>query len=176
MPSFGGDQDGTIALQTIANTSLGATTLKMFEENPFTWKLAGSSVSTGLSGRYTPLNKPFQNGTVTNGLTNGVRMNGNLSPGGRASNEKTESDKKPQINGDISNVNGDKAPEKAEEKPISTTWPHIYQRPPGLKNFSNTCYMNSTLQALMHVPPLVAYLLRGNHGILCIVSVLTLPD
>jgi len=176
MPSFGGDQDATATLQTITNASIGATTLKMFEENPLTWKLAGSSISTGLSGRYTPLNTPFQNGMTTNAITNGVRISGTLSPGGRASKEQRENDEKPQVNDDISTVNGDKASEKAEEKSISTAWAQIYQRPPGLKNFSNTCYMNSTLQTLMHVPPLVTYLLRGNHGTLCIVSVLTLPD
>jgi ubiquitin carboxyl-terminal hydrolase 36/42 len=111
-----------------------------------------------------------------NGITNGVRMNGTLSPGGRASKETSENDEKPNVNGDISTVNGDKAAENAEEKHTSTAWPQIYHRPPGLKNFSNTCYMNSTLQALMHIPPLVTHLLRGNHGSLCIVSVLILPD
>ena len=171
MPSFGGDQDATATLQTITNASLGATTLKMFEENPLTWKLASSSISSGLTGRYTPLNTPFQNG-----ITNGVRMNGTLSPGARASKETSENDEKPDVNGDISTVNGDKAAENAKEKHTSTAWPQIYHRPPGLKNFSNTCYMNSTLQALMHVPPLVTYLLHGNHGTLCIVSVFFLAD
>lgn len=176
MPSFGGDHDATTALQTIANASLGATTLKGFEENPFTWKLATSSVPPSLSGRYTPLNAPVQNGTRTNGITNGVRMNGTLSPSPSASKEKDESEHKSQINGDKPTVNGDKTAEKAEEKYISTAWPRIFPRPPGLKNFSNTCYMNSTLQALMHVPPLVTYLLQGAHGSLCIVSIKFSPD
>jgi len=171
MPSFGGDHDSTTALQTIANASLGATTLKAFEENPLTWKLATSSVSSGLSGRYTPLNTPVQNGTRTNGVTNGVRMNGSLSPSAKPLKEKDESKQKPQVNGDKSTVNGDKTPETTEEKHLSTGWPRIFQRPPGLKNLSNTCYMNSTLQTLMHVPPLVTYLLQGAHGSLCILSI-----
>jgi len=33
----------------------------------------------------------------------------------------------------------------------------------GLKNFSNTCYLNATLQALIHVPPFVAWILGGKH-------------
>ena len=176
MPSFGGDHVATTALQTITSASLGATTLKIFEENPLTWKLASSNVSTALSGRYVPLNTPFPNGTATNGITNGVRMNGTLSSGGQIVKEKGEGNEKPHINGDKSTVNGDEGAEKAEEKVISTAWPQIFQRPPGLKNFSNTCYMNSTLQALMHVPPLVTYLLRGTHGTLCTPSSFTLSD
>jgi ubiquitin carboxyl-terminal hydrolase 36/42 len=66
--------------------------------------------------------------------------------------------------------------ETAKENPISTAWTQKYKRPPGLRNFSNTCYMNSTLQALMHVPPLVAYLLSGRHGTRCIASYLTILD
>jgi Ubiquitin carboxyl-terminal hydrolase len=52
---------------------------------------------------------------------------------------------------------------------ISTDWPRIFMRPPGLRNYSNTCYMNSTLQALMHVAPLVSFLLSGDHGSICLV-------
>ncbi|KAG8720998.1 CSN-associated deubiquitinating enzyme Ubp12, partial [Ceratobasidium sp. 423] len=34
----------------------------------------------------------------------------------------------------------------------------------GLQNLGNTCFMNSGLQCLLHIPELVAYFLRGHHS------------
>jgi hypothetical protein len=161
MPSFE-DQGATItALQAFTTSSLAANSLKSIIENPLRFEKADLSVSTGLSGRYVPLNKPF---TIHHGTSNGIKQNGIHRPASSGvENSDTNDDDK---DGDH-HMNGEKPGQLLEER-ISTHWPRVLTRPQGLKNYSNTCYMNSTLQALMHIPPFVGYLLNGTHGWECI--------
>lgn len=163
MPSFEDQGATTTALQAFTTSSLAANSLKSIIENPLRFEKADLSVSTGLSGRYVPLNKPF---TIHHGMSNGIKQNGIHRPAssGVENSATTDDDKE----GDHP-VNGEKSSQLFEEK-ISTHWPRVLTRPQGLKNYSNTCYMNSTLQALMHIPPFVGYLLSGTHGLQCISS------
>lgn len=46
-------------------------------------------------------------------------------------------------------------------------WTSIRSSAPGLTNVGNTCYLNSILQVLCHVPPFVQYLLSGHHSSQC---------
>lgn len=47
---------------------------------------------------------------------------------------------------------------------LALTWTRSYQNPPGMYNFGVTCYMNSVLQALLHIPAMVQYLLQIHRG------------
>lgn len=166
MLSFGeqGATTTTTTLQAITTSSLASNVLKSIIENPLTFEKAINNVSTGLNnGRYPPLNKPFLlNRNIVNGIQNGNGLHHRKTSSGENVLEESDDDSD-------RHVNGEKPSAKGEEK-ISTEWSRILQRPPGLRNFANTCYMNSTLQALMHIPPLVAYLLDETHGLKCIVS------
>ena len=161
MPSFGDQGATTTALQSFTASSLAANNLKSILENPLRFEKADLSVSTGLNGRYVPLNKPF---TIHHGMSNGIKQNGIHRPASSGVENIDTTDEEEE--GDH-RINGEKSGQLVEEK-ISTQWPRVLARPPGLKNYSNTCYMNSTLQALMHIPPLVGYLLSGTHGLQCI--------
>lgn len=46
-------------------------------------------------------------------------------------------------------------------------WTRIRSPAPGLINVGNTCYLNSVLQVLCHIPPFVQYLLSGHHSSQC---------
>ncbi|KTW26154.1 hypothetical protein T552_03046 [Pneumocystis carinii B80] len=50
---------------------------------------------------------------------------------------------------------------------LSHNWTSIRPSAPGLINVGNTCYLNSVLQVLSHVPPFVQYLLSGHHSSQC---------
>jgi hypothetical protein len=166
MPSFG-EQGSTTALEIITNSSVASTTLKSFIENPLKFEKAAVNVATGLNGRFTPLNRPvsLENG-MANGIHNGVATTdkSSASPSKGSAAASKDQDDHPPVNGEEKSTTTD-----VEER-ISTEWLRILHRPPGLKNYSNTCYMNSTLQAVMHIPPLVFYLLDGTHGSICTIS------
>jgi hypothetical protein len=154
-------------ITAVSGSTIAADRFKTLMENPLRFETATTTVLTGLNGRYTPLNKPFHlvNGTG-GGLANGAAgLNGFAT----VSTSEVGEVKGVGANGDgatVIHVNGDST--GAKEEVISTEWPRIFTRPPGLKNFMSTCYMNSTLQALMHIPPLVATLLRETHNRQCI--------
>jgi hypothetical protein len=131
---------------------------------------APESTSTGLSGKYIPLNKPVN---LTNGTVNGVR-NGVEHTLTAAS--KTSSSEESEEEEDVHLVNGGSPSVKTPKDGILTEWPKPLKRPPGLTNFSNTCYMNSTLQALMHIPPLVTYFLSEKHSSMCTGSIEYVTD
>jgi hypothetical protein len=160
MPSFVtvSEQSATTTLQTIAHESSASNLLKSFRDHPLHFEKASEVVGTGIAGRYTPLNKPFklENGAV-HGRLNGLALNGPLS-----SSDESDEDKGEHVNGTSKTIT------TAPMDVISTEWPRDFRRPPGLRNFSNTCYMNSTLQALMHVPPLVSFFLPRGHTSNCI--------
>ena len=154
----------TETIHAISGSTLAAERFKALIETPLNFEITKSPVSTGLNGRYTPLNKPFQMAHGTGGgLSNGA------AGASKAASEKGEGTG-PSENGDGASVHINGAT-VVKEDVISTEWPKIFPRPPGLKNFMNTCYMNSTLQALMHIPPLVAYLLKETHSRQCKFSI-----
>jgi Ubiquitin carboxyl-terminal hydrolase len=152
----------TETIHAISGSALAGDRFKQLTEIPLHFQVAPTVVATGLNGRYTPLNKPFH---VVNGMGGGAGgVNGTTTSASQTKGEGGAGEK--NGHGGL-HVNGDSAGKKAEEDIISTEWPRILQRPPGLKNFMNTCYMNSTLQALMHIPPLVTYLLKDTHNRQC---------
>jgi len=170
MASFAEDGGlSTVAqLQSIGDSTSASQTLKSLFEHPLVFERATTQAlnsSIGLNGRYTPLNKPFvmENG-ISNIIKNGFSTYHMSSSAGNGEENKDEEEGDHFVNGILS--------EAKVKQPISTRWSHIFSRPPGLKNYGNTCYMNSTLQALMHVPPLVQYLLSGTHGTKCRISLI----
>lgn len=158
------EPSATSALQAITNSTFGANTLKSLLESPLHFEKSTLPTNTGISGRYTPLNKPvnYENET-TNGLRNGVQASRESSLDDTASSEGSQLD-------DTPHVNGDKAAVANLKDGVFTEWPRPLRRPPGLRNFGNTCYMNSTLQALMHIPPLVTYCINRKHEENCMIS------
>jgi len=159
----------TETILAISGSTLAAERFKAILETPLNFEIAKSPVSNGLNGRYTPLNKPFQMAHGTGGgLSNGAARASTASS--RVGEGMGQSE-----NGDGASVHINGAT-GVKEDVISTEWTKIFPRPPGLKNFMNTCYMNSTLQALMHIPPLVAYLLKETHSRQCKFSVEFMAD
>ena len=163
MPSLalaGPVASATETVHAITGSALAAERFKGLTEHPLRFEPAPTVVATGLNGRYTPLNKPFH---VVNGV-GGAAGGANGTTGSASQTQAGEASETNRDGG--AHVNGDAAGKKDDEV-ISTEWPRVFQRPPGLKNFMNTCYMNSTLQALMHIPPLVMYLLKDTHNRQC---------
>jgi hypothetical protein len=152
MPSL--EVEAVGSLQTVVNSTVNARTLESILNNPLTFEKAPVTSTSGMNGIYTPLNKPF---TLGHGKSNGI-SNSEKSP--------ISSDK---VSEGTNGVNGRAKIEegKSVQNEISTEWPKTLFRPPGLKNVANTCYMNSTLQALMHVPPLVHHFLNKTHTERC---------
>ena len=149
----------TSQLQNINSSTLAANTLTSLIQNPERESL---NSSLGLNGRrYMPLNKPFVMENVAAMTLKKEFSTYNLSSPTRDGEEESK---------DVESEDESMDDEDNVKQGISTRWFHIFPRPPGLKNYSNTCYMNSTLQALMHVPPLVMYLLSGAHGKQCMIS------
>lgn len=155
--------ESSSALQTIVNSTVNARTLESIINNPLTFEKASYSTVSSMNARYTPLNRPF---TLNHETSNGVSHGEDIPV---SSHKATE---------DMNGVNGNVKKEKDEDAQsvISTEWPRTFLRPPGLKNMANTCYMNSTLQALMHVPPLVRYFLNRTHSDRCIYLSLDLSN
>ena len=145
----------TSTLQGIVGSSVNAKTVDLLLKNPLTWEKASYSTVSGVNGRYTPLNRPFasQEPGKNLGTPNGEESRTVVNPGSKGADG---------VNGTLNREEDD------GEFVISTEWPKAVTRPPGLRNVSNTCYMNSTLQALMHVPPLVRYFLGRSHTERCI--------
>lgn len=50
---------------------------------------------------------------------------------------------------------------------VVSQWTRVMNHPPGLVNQGNTCFLNSVMQSLMHVPSLVEYLLSDRHSESC---------
>lgn len=56
-----------------------------------------------------------------------------------------------------------KAKASTADIPIPTSWPQAFGPGPGYGNLGNTCFLNSTLQALAHTAPLVGCLLSDSY-------------
>lgn len=160
MPSIA---EGSAAadLQGLTESTLGANTLHSLLEAPLRFEKSTVLANTGINGRYSPLNRPI---TSEKGATNG--------PGdaeqaaGISISDDTASSEDSDV-GDARHVNGDSHTVLKPTNTVSTEWPRPLHRPPGLSNYGNTCYMNSTLQALTHIPPLVTFCLNRKHEAMC---------
>lgn len=152
------------ALESLTNSTFGANTLKSLLEAPLHFEKSTLPTTTGISGRYTPLNTPIksENG-ATDGLGDGKQA------AGESMLDETESSEDIDVN-DSPHINEDSRTFSKPKNALSTEWLLPQQRPPGLTNFGNTCYMNSTLQALMHIPPLVTFCLNRKHEAMCMSS------
>jgi Ubiquitin carboxyl-terminal hydrolase len=145
-------------LESLTNGSLAANTLKSLLENPLTFERATFSTVSISSGRFTPLNRPVPD----------LQTNGTRSP---ITSESSSDGPNERIPSSVEATN-------TNDTVLSTEWPKTFVRAPGLKNFGASCYMNSTIQALMHIPPLVTYFLNRTHGQQCtsLVQSLTAGD
>jgi Ubiquitin carboxyl-terminal hydrolase len=159
MPSVSSHFGLASTLETISDPSLTSSALKSLVDTPLHFEKATLPQRTGLNGQYVPLNRLFSLG---NGTANGMH-NGDIK------NENSAETKGSETNGQVDDRSETPVAESSPNgvETVSTEWPRILMRPPGLKNYQNTCYMNSTLQVLMHVPPLVSYLLSKNHTSIC---------
>ncbi|KAG0148437.1 hypothetical protein CROQUDRAFT_60602 [Cronartium quercuum f. sp. fusiforme G11] len=62
------------------------------------------------------------------------------------------------------NVSARSSSSHSPTPPIATTWPKLQRLGPGFVNTGNTCFLNATLQALIHTPALAVGLLdRDEH-------------
>ncbi|KAL4240499.1 Ubiquitin carboxyl-terminal hydrolase 42 [Mactra antiquata] len=69
---------------------------------------------------------------------------------------------------DNSGNDGEGLPQPKEiifKEPLVYTWK--FYKGAGLLNPFNSCFLNSTLQCLIHTPPLASYLMSGHHGTQC---------
>jgi hypothetical protein len=154
-----------VPTKTLESNSDPSDVFKDFAISPLKFEKATLSVSSSPSAKYVPLNKnSFDFAEPFKRLTNGVSTGDDLDPSEAKGSEGTDTN---GVSGEIGPENGTGESTANGVDGVSTEWPRIMRPPPGLRNYSNTCYMNSTLQALMHVAPLVGYLLSGDHGTIC---------
>jgi len=90
------------------------------------------------------------NGTTTNGEASSPKQDtARTQDGSNSSNKgKSAESASAQSNGAV---------------PLQFNWPQNYPVGPGYHNLGNTCFLNSTLQALTHTAPLVACLMSETH-------------
>ncbi|BFZ61052.1 hypothetical protein YB2330_002110 [Saitoella coloradoensis] len=154
MPAQNGD-----ALGSVFNLSANKHSLKDLLAEPVRFRKATSSTDgPDLTKKYTPLNRPprtAEDKSKPNGVSKEDESEG--------SDPTTDED-----GGDVL-----EKPQKVlfPANQLPNTWgSNVYQPAPGLQNLGNTCFLNSVMQAMMHVPPLARYLLSGVHSAECRMS------
>ncbi|CAA20678.1 ubiquitin C-terminal hydrolase Ubp16 [Schizosaccharomyces pombe] len=139
-------------------------------KNPVRFRPAVVSSPSVPEGTYTVLNNPKQSTVSRKSFSAPTSPTRNK----RSGSSSQEYKKSSGTRGDGANDFVDEDPAFIPparilfpEEKLSMEWDNIMPNAPGLVNLGNTCFMNSVLQLMTQTPPLVQYLLSGQHSLSC---------